>query len=77
MRLTHVRVAGVDQAAGLLVRKVRVVAKDARDIGHVPAALAHRLAGVEGLLEGHRLLITIDQAGDRIEQRGALAGRRP
>ena len=47
-----VRVAGVHEPPGLLVGEVGVVAEDARDVGDVPAALAHGLAGVAGLRGG-------------------------
>ena len=72
----HVRVAGIDQAAGLLVGEVGVVAEDARDVGHVPAALAHRLAGVEGLERGPSPRGRGRSGRRPIEQCGALAGRR-
>ena len=72
----RVRVAGVDRSAvGLLAGELGVVAEDLRDVGHVPAALAHGLAGVLGLLDGERLEVAVDEVGDAIEQRGALGGR--
>ena len=70
------RVAGVDQPAGLLVGEVRVVAEDAGDVGHVPSALAHRLAGVHRLEPGQLLEVPVDERGDAVQQRGPLAGRR-
>ena len=71
-----VRVARVDEAARLLVGEIRVIAEDPGDVGHVPAALAHRLAGVERLQASHLLEVAIDQLGDRVQDGGPLAGRR-
>ena len=71
----RVGVARVDEPAGVLVGEVGVVAEDARDVGDVPAALAHRLAGVERLEPGHLLEVAVDQAGDAVEQRRALDRR--
>ncbi len=68
-------VASVDQPPRVLVGKIGVVAEDTRDIRHVPTALTHRLAGVDGLEPGQLLQVAIDQARDAIEQRRAFAGR--
>ena len=70
-------VAGVDQPACVLVGEIGVVAEDARDVRHIPTALAHRLAGVDGLEPGQLLEVAVDQAGDPVEQRRAFVGRRP
>ncbi len=71
----RVRVTAVDEAARVLSGEVGVVAEDTRDVGHVPAALAHRLARVERLEPGHRLEIAIDEPGDAVEQRSAFVRR--
>ena len=72
----RVRVVRVDQAPGLLVGQVGVVAEDPGDVAHVPAALAHRLAGVQRLEPGHLLEVAVDERRDPVEQRRSVPGRR-
>ena len=80
MRLIGVRVAGIDdRPCRPPCRRAGVVAEDLGDVGHVPAALAHGLAGVQRLLGGELLEVAVEEVGHAIEQRGALAdvGARP
>ena len=65
-RLVHdaaegVRVAGVDDAAGVLRRELAEVAQAGGDVGHVVAALDQALAGVERLGAGERLGVAVEQ----------------
>ena len=63
----------------LLVGELGVVAEDLRDIGDVPAALAHGLAGVPGLLDGECLEVAVEQAATRSRSaaRSPVGGARP
>ena len=59
------RVTGVYEAGGIPIRKVCVVAEDLGDVGHVPAALTHGLARIQGLGVG-KLLAVADRKSTRL-----------
>ncbi len=75
-RLAHDAAAGfglgrIDRLAALLVGQPGVVAEDPGDVVHVPAALLHRLAGIEALEPRQLLAIALDQRRQAVEQRAA------
>ena len=66
-----------DQALGLLVDEVGVVAEDLDDVVDVVAAFAERLAGVQRLGFGDHVPIALEQVGDPMEEGDAFADRGP